>query len=79
MITGVGFAEGATVFFGGVQATDVTVGSSTQITAKVPDGAADGTVTVTTGAGTVSSAATFSVTGGGAAAATDSPQFAAAG
>jgi large repetitive protein len=78
VINGVGFAAGATVSFGGVEATAVTLDSATQITATVPDGAASGTVTVTTAVGTVSSADSFAITGGGASAATDSPQFAAA-
>ncbi len=61
-IKGVGFTSSATVAFGGVQATQVTVGSSKKITALVPPGAAAGPITVTNTsapAGTVSSAGSF--------------------
>ena len=52
-ITGTGFADGATVNFGGNPATDVTVNSSTSITATSPaGGAGSANVTVTVGAET---------------------------
>jgi hypothetical protein len=62
-IKGVGFTPSATVEFAGVEAGEVTVGSSRKITATVPAGAPSGPITVTNSAapaGTVSSAASFS-------------------
>ncbi len=61
-IKGVGFTPSATVAFGGVQATQVTVGSTKKITAVVPAGAPSGPITVTNTtapAGTVSSSEIF--------------------
>ncbi len=61
-IKGVGFSAGATVAFGGVKASEVTVGSSKKIVALVPAGALAGPITVTntaSPAGTVSSAGSF--------------------
>jgi hypothetical protein len=57
-ITGTGFAAGATVFFGGTKAGNVTVVDATTITANSPAGSA-GTVdvTVTTAGGTSATSA----------------------
>ncbi len=57
-ITGTGFTAPATVTFGGVPATGVTVVSLTQITANVAAGAT-GLVSVTTPGGTVNSVGPF--------------------
>ena len=45
-ITGKGFLGATGVRFGGVSATEFTVNSDTSITAKVPEGAATGSITV---------------------------------
>jgi hypothetical protein len=78
VISGVGFADGATVSFGDTAASDVHVDSDTQITATVPAGASTGAVSVTTAAGTAQSAEVFEIDAP-APATDDSPQFAAAG
>ncbi len=58
-ITGSGFATGATVNFGAVAATDVTVLSGNRLTAVAPAGSAGSLdVTVTTAAGTSSATTT---------------------
>lgn len=54
-ITGTNFVAPATVSFGGVAATGVTVVSATQITANVGAAGATGSVQVTTPGGTISS------------------------
>jgi hypothetical protein len=51
-ITGSGFAVGATVSFGGVPATGVTLVTSTSITAISPAGSGTVDVTVSTPGGT---------------------------
>ena len=51
----------STVVFGGITATQVTVVSATQLTAVVPQGALTGVISVTTTAGTASSAGQFTV------------------
>jgi hypothetical protein len=51
-LTGSGFTSGATVSFGGVAATSVTVSSLTTIVAVAPAGTGTVNVTVTTSAGT---------------------------
>ncbi len=56
-LTGTGFIPGATVTFGGVAATSVTVVSATTITALSPAGAGAVGVTVTTPSGTSASLA----------------------
>jgi outer membrane protein assembly factor BamB len=63
-ITGTGFASPATVKFGGVAATAVTVNSSTKITATVPTAAPTGKISVTTSGGTATSSGTFTVVPG---------------
>lgn len=60
-ITGSGFTGTTAVSFGGVNATGFTVNSDTQITVNVPAGAQSGTIKVTTGAGTATSRARFTV------------------
>jgi hypothetical protein len=60
-LTGTGFWGATAVRFGGTSAT-FTIQSNTQITAVVPAGAATGTIQVVNGAGTATSAATFTVT-----------------
>src|SRR4051812_7975763 len=50
-----------TVLFGGVKSTYVVVGSNTTMYAVVPDGAKDGPLTVTTGAGSATTTANFYV------------------
>ena len=65
VITGANFTGATVVRFGGVAATSFTVNTATQITATVPVGAVTGQIAVTTGAGTATSAGTFTVTAGG--------------
>jgi hypothetical protein len=60
-ITGTNFANVTSVAFGGTQAV-FAVGSSTQLTASVPLGAATGRITVTTPGGTATSTQDFVVT-----------------
>lgn len=62
-IVGTGFTAGATVAFGGSAAASVTFVAATQLNAMVPAGAASGPITVTTAAGSATSAASFTVTG----------------
>jgi hypothetical protein len=61
-INGSGFVPGATVKFGTKASVTVTVVSGTQIKATVPNGAVTGKISVTTPAGTGTSASNFSVT-----------------
>jgi hypothetical protein len=62
-ITGINFTGATTqVDFNGVAATDWSVESNTQISAKVPVGATTGPITVTTPGGTAMSASNFIVT-----------------
>jgi len=58
---GQGFSSASVVKFGGVAATSVTLSGTTYITAIVPAGAHTGTVTVTTGATTLTSPQTYKV------------------
>jgi len=58
---GQGFDSSSVVKFGGVAATSITLTGSTYIVAKVPVGAVDGKVTVTTGSTTLTSTQTFIV------------------
>ncbi len=58
---GQGFDSSSVVKFGGVAATSITLTGSTYIVAKVPVGAVDGKVTVTTGATMLTSTKTFTV------------------
>jgi hypothetical protein len=60
-INGSAFTGATAVKFNGTSAS-FAVSSDTQVTATVPSGATNGPITVTTGGGTASSAATFSVT-----------------
>src|SRR5215472_1185413 len=61
-INGTGFLPGATVKFGAKPAATVTFVSGTQLKAIVPNGAVTGKISVTTPAGTGTSAANFTVT-----------------
>ncbi len=61
-ITGVGLKQTTEVSFDGVAAATFTVVSNTKVTAMVPAGAKTGTITITTSAGTATSAASFTVT-----------------
>jgi uncharacterized repeat protein (TIGR03803 family) len=61
-IFGQGFDSSSAVQFGGVPATNVIVTGTTFLTAKVPAGALTGSVTVTTGATTLTSNQPFQVT-----------------
>jgi hypothetical protein len=61
-ITGTGFVAGATVKFGTKPAGSVTFVSGTQIKAIVPNGAVTAKISVTTPAGTGTSASNFTVT-----------------
>src|SRR4029077_7860058 len=61
-ITGTNFVSGATVTFGGIAATNVTVGSSTAITATTPAPAAgvvNVVVTDSNGSGTLTNGFTY--------------------
>jgi hypothetical protein len=60
-ILGQGFSKSSVVKFGGVQATTLTLEGTTYISATVPEGAIDGTVTVTTGSTVLTSLQTFIV------------------
>jgi IPT/TIG domain len=62
VITGTGFAAGATVKFNQTTATGVVVNSATQITATVPTGATTGPIRVTVSGNTARSTANFTVT-----------------
>ena len=62
VISGQGFAKPATVTFGGVKSVSVTVESSTQIKAVVPNGAKTGKIGVATTDGVATSFGTFTVT-----------------
>ena len=61
-IFGQGFTSSSIVQFGGVQASSVKLSGSTFLTARVPAGALTGSVTVTTGATTLTSNQPFRVT-----------------
>jgi IPT/TIG domain len=61
VITGTGFAAGATVKFNQTSATGVVVNSPTQITATVPTGATTGPIRVTVSGHTARSTANFTV------------------
>ena len=61
-LLGQGFSASSVVKFGGTTATTKTLTGSTFILATVPVGAHTGTVTVTTGATTLTSLKTFKVT-----------------
>jgi outer membrane protein assembly factor BamB len=63
-ITGTGFSSPATVRFGGVAATAVTINSATSIAATLPSAAPSGYITVTTGGGTATSATVLTVAPG---------------
>jgi hypothetical protein len=60
-LAGTGFTTGATVAFHGAAAPAVTFVSATQLKATVPPGATSGPISVTTSAGTATSAAAFTV------------------
>jgi uncharacterized repeat protein (TIGR03803 family) len=60
-ILGQGFSSSSVVKFNGVAATTITVTGTTFITATVPAGATDGSVTVTTGSTTLTSRTKFTV------------------
>jgi len=61
-INGANFVGASSVKFNGVSATIFTVNSATQIHANVPIGATIGAISVTTGGGTATSGANFTVT-----------------
>ena len=61
-IKGTSFTGTTQVSFGGVNATNFTVNSDTQVTASVPAGAVTGKIGVTTASGTATSTGTFTVT-----------------
>ena len=61
VITGTGFAAGATVKFNQTTATGVVVNSANQVTVPVPTGATTGPIRVTVGGNTARSAGTFTV------------------
>jgi uncharacterized repeat protein (TIGR03803 family) len=61
VIAGESFTGDATVTFGGIQATSLTVNSYTQITATVPTGAKTGKIAITTSGGTATSSGKFTV------------------
>jgi uncharacterized protein (TIGR03437 family) len=60
-ITGENLSGASSVKFNGTSATTFTVNSATQITATVPTGATTGKISVTTGGGTATSTADFTV------------------
>jgi len=60
-ILGQGFSSSSVVKFGGTEATTIVLSGTTFITATVPAGALTGSVTVTTGTTTLTSAKTFKV------------------
>lgn len=60
-ILGQGFSSASAVKFGGTPATTVTLSGTTYLTATVPADALTGSVTVTTGASTLTSTQTFKV------------------
>jgi hypothetical protein len=61
-LTGTGFTGATAVKFGGTVATSYSVASDTQIATAVPAGATSGTISVSSPAGTATSADTFTVT-----------------
>lgn len=61
-VNGTGFSGVTAVRFNGVAATQRYVASATRLYARVPAGATTGRITVTTGAGTGTSATNFTVT-----------------
>jgi IPT/TIG domain len=61
-VTGAGFTGVQSVKFNGTSSTFVWVVSSTRLIASVPSGATTGKISVTTGAGTATSATNFTVT-----------------
>jgi len=61
-ITGNSLTQTTKVAFGGVQATNFTVNSDTQVTATVPTGAKTGYIAITTAGGKTWSQGTFTVT-----------------
>ncbi|RZK44080.1 MAG: hypothetical protein EOO59_22080, partial [Hymenobacter sp.] len=61
VLTGSSFSGTTAVSFAGTAVPGFVVNSPTQITANVPTGAATGAITVTTPAGTATSAAAFTV------------------
>jgi len=60
-ITGENFTGATSVTFGGFAASSFTVNSATSITATVPPGAVSGPISVTTPAGTTSSAVNYEI------------------
>lgn len=62
VITGTNFTNVTGINFNGIAAASYTVDSATQITATIPNGNTNGTITVTTLGGTATSAATFTPT-----------------
>src|SRR4029077_14999045 len=64
-VRGTNFTSVSSVKFNGVADPAFVVNSSTDISAHVPTGATPGRITVTTSAGTGTSALNFTVTGGG--------------
>ena len=61
-LAGTKFNSASAVKFAGLNAASFTVNSSTQLVATVPNGAVTGPISVTTPAGTATSAANFTVT-----------------
>jgi hypothetical protein len=61
VITGTDFTSASALTFNGVPVTSYTLDSATQITAKVPQAASTGRLTVTTAAGTATSGSTFTL------------------
>jgi hypothetical protein len=74
-ITGTNFTGATSVKFNGISATGFTINSATQIRANVPTGATSGKISVTTPNGTATSAADFTVTGGGTTTLTFDPRY----
>jgi uncharacterized repeat protein (TIGR03803 family) len=62
IITGTSFTKAIHVTFGGVESTNYTVDSDSQVTAIVPSGAVTGKIAITTSGGTGTSVGTFTVT-----------------